>query len=59
MKFKLEKQVHDGSNLFEVVKKHQYEPFNFDFKTRDNKNLGDFKGSGIYASNNPFHLILQ
>ena len=49
MIFKLEKKAHNGSDLFEVVKKHKDEPFNFDFKTRDNKNLGVFKGSGIYV----------
>ena len=36
---------------FKVVKKHKDEPFNFDFKTKDNNNLGDFKGSGILCNN--------
>jgi hypothetical protein len=49
MIFKLEKKAHYGSKLFEVVEKHKTEPFNFDFKIKDNENLGDFKGSGIYV----------
>ena len=49
MIFKLEKKFYKGSKLFKVVKKHKDGPFNFDFKTRDNNNLGDFNGSGIYV----------